>query len=150
MVLTKIALTGATGMLGRHIRAAFGAADINVIAVSRKTSTESNIACWELSQWLLDTEFDDLFEGAQAVVHVGANVPRFPKQVDEASVYDANVRACTNIGLWAVKRDVPIIYVSGAIVYSDQTACFQHESSELGWNDLGGFYGFSKKSFNSA
>ena len=40
---------------------------------------------------------------------------------DEGTAFNANVRSSLNLGLWAIERQVPIVYVSGAIVYKDQT-----------------------------
>jgi UDP-glucose 4-epimerase len=59
-------------------------------------------------------------------------------------MFDANVRACLNLGQWALARGIPLVYISGAIVYADPCAPTQDESAEPGWSGLGGFYGFSK------
>lgn len=141
MVLERIGLTGATGMLGRHLRAALEAAGADVVAVSR--SDADGAAVWDLAEWREPVALDALFPGVQAVVHAGALVLPSGK-VDEARMFDANVRACLNLGQWAMSRSLPLVYVSGAIVYADPCASLQKESAELGWSGLGGFYGFSK------
>jgi UDP-glucose 4-epimerase len=141
MVLGKIGLTGATGMLGRHLHAALNAAGADVVSVSR-TSGEG-VKVWDLANWLHHKEFDELFSGVRAVVHAGALVQP-TGEVDQARMFDANVRACLNLGQWAVARDIPMVYISGAIVYADPYATRQDESAPLGFSGLGGFYGFSK------
>lgn len=143
MVLRKIGLTGATGMLGRHLKAALENANSEVVAVSRSADSGSVSASWDLAEWRAPEALDTLFPGVQAVVHAGALV-RPSGQIDTARMFDTNVRACLNLGSWAMSRNIPIIYVSGAIVYSDIRALLQNESAELGWSGLGGFYGFSK------
>jgi UDP-glucose 4-epimerase len=141
MVLGKIGLTGATGMLGRHLHAALAAAGAEVVAVSRTSSDD--IAGWDLAKWLELEELDQLFPDVQAVVHAGALVQP-SGNVDQARMFDANVRACLNLGQWALARGIPLVYISGAIVYADPCAPTQDESAEPGWSGLGGFYGFSK------
>ena len=144
MVLNKIGITGATGMLGRHVCLALEMADARVVAVSRNSSPNENICIWDLVNWLSSKELDDLFSGVQAIVHVGAMVPRHSGLIDEARMFDANVRACLNLGLWAVSRNVPIVHISGAIVYAEHDREGLTEDAKLGWSGVGGFYGLSK------
>lgn len=141
MVLGRVGLTGATGMLGRHMRAALQAAGAKVKAVSRSGTDDS--AAWDLSKWLSMAALDELFAGVQAIVHAGAFVQP-SGEVDQAHMFDANVRACLNLGQWAMSRNIPLLHISGAIVYKDPCAPLQKESAPLGWSGLGGFYGFSK------
>ena len=144
MVLNKVGLTGATGMLGRHVRATLEKAGAQVVAVSRASAPNGNVSLWDLASWLSLTELDDLFNGVQAIIHVGAMVPRKSRLVDERCMFDANVRACLNLGLWAISRKVPIVHISGAIVYAEHDREGLTEDAALGWSGLGGFYGFSK------
>jgi UDP-glucose 4-epimerase len=144
MVLSRIGITGATGMLGRHVRAALEAVGAHVVATSRESVPASNVSSWDLSHWLCPAELDTLFNEVQAVIHVGAMVPRKPGAIDEAVMFDANVRSCVNLGQWAISRNIPLVHVSGAIVYEDQDNQGRDEDAALGWNGLGGFYGFSK------
>lgn len=128
-------------MLGRHLYAALQAAGAEVVPVSR--SEKDGCAAWDLGEWLAMAALDDLFVGVQSVVHAGAWVQP-GGDVDEARMFDANVRACLNLGLWARSRNIPLLYVSGAIVYADPDAPLQSESAPLGWSGLGGYYGLSK------
>lgn len=141
MVLSKVGLTGSSGMLGRHLHVGLQAAGAEVVAVSRSGADDS--AIWDLSEWLDMEVLDELFAGAQAIVHAGACVQP-SGEVDEARMFDANVRACLNLGQWAMSRNIPLLYISGAIVYADPCAPLQQESAPLGWSGLGGFYGLSK------
>lgn len=143
MVLNRVGLTGATGMLGRHVRAALEKVGAQVVAVSRASVPGSEAGGWDLADWRLPTELDALFPGVQAIVHAGAMVPT-DGLVDEGRMFNANVRACVNLGQWAISTNVPLIYVSGAIVYEDTDKEGHKEDAALGWNGLGSFYGFSK------
>jgi UDP-glucose 4-epimerase len=144
MVLNKIALTGATGMLGRHVREALEKAGAKVVAVSHDCLPNGNISGWDLASWLSMTELDNLFDGTQGIIHVGAMVPRQSGLIDEGRMFDVNVRACLNLGQWAISRNVPVVHISGAIVYAEHDREGLTEDAELGWSGLGGFYGFSK------
>lgn len=115
-----------------------------VVAVSRDSIPNGNVAIWDLEKWLSLTELDYLFAGVQAIIHVGAMVPRKPELIDERRMFDANVRACLNLGLWAISRNVPIVHVSGAIVYAELDREGLTEDAALGWSGFGGFYGLSK------
>lgn len=141
MVLEKIGLTGATGMLGRHIYAALKSAGMEIFPTSR--SIHVSFAKWDLCEWLSHDEFDAIFPEVDAIVHAGASVNRSEEE-GEAYMFNANVRACLNLGQWALSRNIPVIYISGAIVYEDSYALLQSESAMTGWKGLGGFYGFSK------
>ena len=143
MVLKKIGLTGSSGILGRHLQAALEKAGAMVVPVSRTAEKSPVSACWNLAEWLVTEDLDGLFEGVQAVIHAGAMVQP-SGNVDESLMYDTNVRACLNLGKWAMWRDIPVIFISGAIVYADTLATEQKEDAPLGWSGLGGFYGFSK------
>lgn len=143
MVLNKIGLTGATGMLGRHVRAALAHAGAQVIAVSRPDPLQPGAGGWDLAQWRSLAELDALFAGAQAVVHAGALV-QTNGAVDEALMLDTNVRACVNLGQWAVSRNIPLVHVSSASVYADPGSDQLDEDAPLAWSGLGGFYGLSK------
>jgi len=144
MVLSHIGLTGATGMLGSHLRNLLESCGVKVICTSSQTIANDKVFGWDLSTWLPREHLDSIFQDVQALVHVGAMVPDTNSSVEASVMFDANVRSCINIGDWAVERNLPVIYVSGAIVYRHQDKKFQDESAELGWNDVGGFYGYSK------
>lgn len=143
MVLKKIGLTGATGMLGRHLDKALRYAGAEVVPVSRLATLGDVSACWDLAEWREPGALDELFPGVHAIVHAGAMVQP-SGEVDKARMFDANVRACFNLGEWAISRNVPMVFISGAIVYADSLALEQQENAPLGWRGLGGFYGFSK------
>lgn len=143
MVLNTIGLTGASGMLGRHVRAAFEAESVQVIAVSRRASVANGVASWDLADWLSFVEFDELFKGAQAIIHAGAFV-KTTEPVNSAHMFDINVRATLNLGQWAANRNIPIIYISTSTVYAEPNARGLKEEAELGWSGLGGFYSLTK------
>jgi len=147
MVLSSIALTGASGMLGRHVAPALAAAGFQVIACARHNewgAAVSEARVWDLTQWRSFDELDALFEGARAIVHAGAMVPKPGEPFNDARMFDANVRACLNLGEWALDRAVPVVHISGAIVYASSDREGIEETAPIGYSGLGGFYGLSK------
>lgn len=141
MVLGKVGLTGASGMLGRHLHSALQASGAQVKAISRSDTNRNDF--WDLRKWLNDAELDQLFGDSQAIIHAGAIMPS-SVEVPQDEMFDANVRSCLNLGLWALSRNIPILYISGAIVYKNPYLLLQKESDPLGCSGLGGFYGFTK------
>ena len=147
MVLSSIALTGASGMLGRHVAPALAAAGFQVIACARhkeRATAVSEARVWDLTRWRSFDELDALFEGARAIVHAGAMVPKTAEPLDEGQMFDANVRACLNLGEWALARSVPVVHISGAIVYVETERQGIDETALTGHPGLGGFYGLTK------
>ena len=131
-------------MLGRHVCAALEDAGARVVPVSRNHGRASGMGHWDLTNWLSLTELDELFPGVQAVVHAGAMVPQSSALISEGPMFDANVRACVNLGLWCISRNVPVVHVSGAITYTEHDRRELDEDAPTGGSMLGGFYGLSK------
>jgi UDP-glucose 4-epimerase len=129
-------------MLGSHVMAALSAHGFEAIACGRSHGNAARV--WNLAEWKTDAELDAIFASAAAIVHAGAAVPSAAHPLNDGELFDANVRASSNLGEWARKRGVPIVHVSGAIVYADLSAKCILESASLGWSGLGGFYGLSK------
>ena len=95
MVLNRVGLTGATGMLGSHIQTAFENSSVDIVSVSRAGDNLSTH--WDLGKWLNSEELDNMFSNIQAVVHAGAFVQTYG-EIDQARMFDVNVRACLNLG----------------------------------------------------
>lgn len=127
-------------MLGRHLAAALNACGFETIPIG----LENNARPWNLTEWKADAELDEIFAAADAVVHAGAAVPSTSARFSDAELFDANVRAVFNVGGWARRRAVPLVHISGAIVYAQVEEQGIRETSPLGWNGIGGTYGVTK------
>lgn len=141
MVLNRIGLTGSSGMLGMHLRAAFKAVGTEVVAVSR--SGRDGSARWNMAEWLPADKLDKIFDDVQAIVHAGAIVDSVAAE-SQAHMFDVNVRVCTNLAEWAGSRSIPVVFISSASVYADPDSGHLSETAPLGPNQVGGFYGMTK------
>lgn len=136
MVLNTVAVTGHRGLLGMHITARLSAAGVSVIPIGREQ--------WDLSEWQKPATLDALFAGANAVIHAGAMVPEGSALVDDQLLFDSNVRSCLCLGEWALMRNIPIIFISGATVYATPERADITEDAPKTCHAFGGFYGFTK------
>jgi nucleoside-diphosphate-sugar epimerase len=134
--LHTVAVTGASGMVGRHVAAALRRAGAECRAVDRSR--------WDLRRWANDDELDDFFAGCDAVVHAGAAVPSPGRPLPPQELIDANVRACYCLGDWARRRGKPIVLISGATVYAWTGDPALKEDAAKTSRPEAGLYGLSK------
>ena len=74
--MKTIAVTGSSGMLGRHIASRLKSDGFNVISFTRnKTNNSSNSRNWDLTNFASNSELDILFSDVDILVHAGAAVP---------------------------------------------------------------------------
>lgn len=140
--MRNVALTGSSGMTGKYMNMLLEKKHFNVINVDRTV--------WDLTQWKSFGELDQIFLTTEAIFHFGAVVPQANNNFHEAKhslindIFDANIRACACLAEWALSRDVPVVFLSGATVYKDPHALNITEDADKTTNSFGGFYGFSK------
>ena len=124
MVLERIALTGSSGMLGRHITHVLIKNNYEVLASSRTRTPIKHVNLkWkylDLSKKLNYIILDRIFGKVSAIIHVGAYVPYFGKKLNSKKLIRCNVYATDKIAKWANKRKIHFIYISGAIIYKNQ------------------------------
>ena len=139
----RIGVSGASGMVGRHVLALLARHGIACAATSR---TAPSMACaWQpsdLREWTTPDQLDQVFPDVDAVFHVGAAVP-VVGPLAAPVLMDANVRATLVLGQWALARGKPVVFLSGAAVYGDG-AGVAHESDPVSAMPAGGLYGLSK------
>jgi len=137
--MKNIIVTGANGMVGRHMMALLKDQETPAIGFTRQD--------WDLSKWKSIAELDNLFGDVQAVFHFGAHLPRSSIDHDNQQtqlIFDTNIRSCLNISEWAILRDVPVVFLSGAVVYENPNGLRISEDAPKVINGFGGFYGYSK------
>ena len=131
-----VALTGANGMVGRHVSAALEREKISCVRSGR--------AEWDLRSWLGDDELDRMFGTSEAIIHAGAAVPSPGMPISDKDIFDANVRSCLCLGEWARKRAKLLIFLSGAIVYERPDKAGIREEDPVSTRSSSGQYGLSK------
>jgi len=135
-------------MSGRHLLAVLLDRGIEVVASSRQKPDVRfdgiDFKIWNLTEWKTPQQLDELFAGIEVLFHFGAAVPAGPGELSEMELFDTNVRACLCLGQWAAERRVPLIYLSGAIVYSVSAPTPITEDTPRTAKPDGGFYGLTK------
>lgn len=148
MVLKKVGVTGASGMIGRHVLAELQRRGISYVATSRRkpftVSPNASWFKWDITHWKSLEELDMLFPDIQALFHLAAIIPQSPVDANEQIMFDTNIRACLCLGQWALKRDIPLVYLSSSTVYTNQEKTGIKEDNPVSLRGVGGFYGFSK------
>jgi len=137
--MNEIAVTGANGMTGSHMVSLLKSKGISVKAVTRQE--------WDLTEWKSFDELDHIFRSVLAIFHFGAQLPYNDFKNDNRQtqqIFDANIRSCLNLAEWAKLRNIPIVFLSGAVVYKDPHASKIIETDSKVVNGFGGFYGYSK------
>lgn len=149
MVLKKVGLTGASGMVGRSMIEILNKNNVRYIAATRSKlgviTPQSSWVKLDLAEWQNIEELDKMFPDVQAFFHIGALVPKTAEDnYAYDRIFDVNVRSCLYLASWANKRNIPIIFLSSSTVYanSEQKDIKVHDKKTTG--GFGGFYGYSK------
>lgn len=148
MVLKSVAVTGASGMLGRYILKALHQQGIAARTFSRRRpqnlQPNQQWRSWDLTDQKDQCEIDDFFSDVDAIIHAGAVVPKIEEEIPLSKLFAANVGSTTQIAECATVKGVPLVFISGAIVYDDWECPEILESNSSSGRTKGGFYGHSK------
>lgn len=112
----KVAITGASGFIGRALCAAASAAGHEVLPLDLR-SLGGRIA----------------LQGAAALVHLAAIAHR--RRVDPADLHRVNVELSESIGRAAANAGVPLVFVSSVHVHGEETRAPLREDSPLAPQD---------------
>jgi UDP-glucose 4-epimerase len=137
--MNEIAVTGANGMTGSHMMSLLKSKGIPAKAVTRQE--------WDLTKWKSFDELDHIFGSVLAIFHFGGQLPYNDFKNDNQQtqqIFDANIRSCLNLAEWAKLRNIPIVFLSGAVVYKNPHASKIIETDSKVVNGFGGLYGYSK------
>ena len=135
MALKRIALTGSSGLLGRHIAYVLLKNKYKVLALSRKKTLirHKNLE-WkhlDLNKKLNHVVISKIFGQVSAIIHAGAYVPKLGKKINLSKLIKSNVYATDRLASWAHERKIHFIYISGAIVYKNQNKINSENSRTL-------------------
>lgn len=146
MVLRRVILTGASGLLGRHMLALLARHEIQCVCLCRTQPNPLPQGCswapWELTAPVDANCLDALCPETDALIHLGALTSALD---DATSLMQGNVAASKDLARWARERHIPLAYVSGAVVYADPgKRGITEDSPLLTAPGFGGLYGWSK------
>jgi UDP-glucose 4-epimerase len=140
----RIAVTGASGMVGRRILVQAKARGWSVAATSRTPVNADRWSAWDLAEWKDCSELDALFGPVDAIIHAGAAIPSH-RTTSDREIVDANVRSCLALGSWALERNIPLLFLSTSGVYAEPERAGIAEDDPLAANAIGGLYAASKR-----
>lgn len=134
-------------MVGRHLAAALTTAGSDVSVLSRQLPDPSIKARgwyeWDIAE-APDFEKTGLADvGIDAVIHAAAMVPG-AEPVSPLTLFEANVGATARIGCWAADRRLPVVFLSGAVVYEDSLGDGIVETAPVAPAGFGGYYRTTK------
>ena len=135
-----VLVTGACGVLGRHIVQTLRDSGREVVASGRVAEPDADVI-WDIT----------LKDGPQpncnpaAVVHAAARVGSYQQPLSEATIlFDVNVTGTLRVAQWCVSHQVKrLVLISGAIVYGEWSDSPKNEEAVVNpW--LAGPYAVSK------
>jgi UDP-glucose 4-epimerase len=148
MVLSRIGMTGASGMLGRHLLAELDRRDIHCISTSRsrplKQTFKGSWFQWDLSEWRSIEELSCDFKGIDALVHLGAAIPSSGSALTRQQILDTNVRASLCLGEVSLQLGIPLLYISSSTVYAEPDRSGIREEDAKLQDGRGSLYGLTK------
>ncbi|WP_072564455.1 ADP-glyceromanno-heptose 6-epimerase [Granulibacter bethesdensis] len=149
-----IILTGGAGFIGSNIAAELNEAGLTDIVIIDWLGTERkwhNIAKRRFADFVFPEEvngFLDGLNGADAVVHMGANSSTTATDGDE--IIRSNFRLSCRLWNWCTATRTPFIYASSAATYGDGSHGFVDNDSDADLDSLHplNLYGWSKHAFD--
>ena len=139
--MSKFYITGADGLMGTHATSYLSHLNLEVEKLNRTN--------FDLRKNYTFDQLEEKFKDAKCILHYGAHVPKDGNFDNFEEIFKTNVESCLSLGEFCWKKDIPIIFLSGATIYVKSQQIFNnsdkiHESSEQGIGSIGGFYGYSK------
>ncbi len=125
MVLDNcVGVTGASGLLGRHVIAFFLKRNFKVIATSRKRPPFSHRnLIWtklDLNKKINFNIISKIYNNVFCLIHIGAYVPHSGKKINSKYVKNTNIDSSLVLAKWSNFKNKHFIYASGASLYKEK------------------------------
>lgn len=135
MVLKKAAITGASGMLGRHFGRDFSRLGILCRQISRDQrrcfdSPNGEVYEYDFKNLTTPIDLDPILGEVDAVIHCAAAVPGPNRKYTSDELHFFNVTVTSLIGEWCALKNIPMVFISGATVYADTEAAQIREDAK--------------------
>lgn len=115
----KILITGAKGLIGKHLVHELNSHDYNVIGIDRQ---DGDLRSLDIADYLINLHKPDL------VIHLAAIVGRLFGEMDPFSTVSTNALATLFIAKACAKYGVKYVYISTSEAYGDHNNKFVTES----------------------
>ncbi len=126
MVLNKnyIGITGASGLLGKHVITYLLKKKYKIIATSRKKPliNHRNLI-WKKLDLKKKIKFDRLnkiYKNIDSLIHMGATVPIHGKIIKRREVNKINITSSVTLAKWSRLNGNHFILISGAVLYKEK------------------------------
>lgn len=144
-----IGITGASGMLGKHLMHILSKKKFRIISTSRKpVKYKKRGIYWkklDLTKLKNEKQLDNIFEGITTIAHLGALVPANIHYQNKNEIKKTNFDPTVLISKWAIRNNIHLIYISGAIIYENKNSKKIKEDSKINLFFHKDYYGESKK-----
>ena len=124
--MKHIGLTGASGLLGKHVIFLLLKKNYKVIATSKKKpSINHKNLIWkkmDLSKNLENSTLKKIYEKVICLIHIGAFVPHAGEKVGLKQINQINVISSLKLASWSKKNNKHFIFISGAVLYKNQNS----------------------------
>ncbi len=119
-----IGLTGASGLLGKHVIFLLLKKNYKVIATSKKRPLiKHKNLIWkrmDLSKKLDNSKLKKIYENVICLIHIGAFVPAPGQKKKLQQINQINVISSLKLASWSKENNKHFIFISGSILYKKQ------------------------------
>lgn len=128
MVLNKVFLTGCSGLVGRHIYYRLLKENCSISCVSRSKPYFIKKKHWTYLDLKKIYHYDfylKKFENISYIVHVAAQLPKNKINIKKKDYAIINFKSTKFLAHWALKKKIPMIYLSGTIISKENFKNFK-------------------------
>jgi UDP-glucose 4-epimerase len=134
VVLKKVFLTGCSGLVGRHIYFRLLKENWDICCVSRGKPYFIKKKHWTHLDFKKIYNYNyylKKFENVSFIVHVAAQLPKNRINIKRKDYVITNYMSTKFLAQWGLKKRIPIIYLSGAIISKENFRNFKSSTENI-------------------